>query len=251
MSWARLDDAILDNPKIIAAGPLGFALHVAAITWCARNLTDGLIPKRRVAQLLDLPSLQVSETTKVRVLHTLTPDDLAGDLVRIGLWHDRGEQYELHDFLDYNLSRAEQQGKQAKTTTRVQRWRAKRSCNAVTNAPVTQPPVPVPVPVPREEEQRTLSLRSRGARGSHRVPESETLTAARRADAVRLGVPAAEVEALWAEFLDVEFKTARSDWSAAWRNSCRRWLSHARIGGVTDTTAAQVARIRARLKGMG
>ena len=30
--WARLDDAILDNPKIIAAGPLGFALHVVAIT---------------------------------------------------------------------------------------------------------------------------------------------------------------------------------------------------------------------------
>ena len=52
--WARLDDAILDNPEeIIAAGPLGFALHVAAITWCARNLTDGFIPQApRVAQLL-------------------------------------------------------------------------------------------------------------------------------------------------------------------------------------------------------
>jgi hypothetical protein len=107
MSWARLDDAILDNPKIIAAGPLGFALHVAAITWCARNLSDGQIPKRRVAQLLDLPSLQVSETTKVRVLHALTPDDVATDLVRIGLWHDRGECWEVHDYLVYNPSAAE------------------------------------------------------------------------------------------------------------------------------------------------
>jgi len=150
--WARLDDAILDNPKIIAAGPLGFALHVAAITWCARNLTDGFIPKRRVAQLLDLSSIQVSEATGGRVRHGVTPADVAADLARIGLWHDQGASWEVHDFLDYNLSRAEQQERSTKITTRVQRWRAKRRCNAVTNtvtnavtnALETQPPGPVP-----------------------------------------------------------------------------------------------------------
>jgi hypothetical protein len=149
MSWARLDDAILDNPKIIAAGPLGFALHVAAITWCARNLTDGFIPKRRVAQLLDLPSLQVSERTKVRILHAVTADDVAADLARIGLWHDHGESWELHHFLEYNFSRAQVLHRREKALDRVNKHRH-LACNAVTNAAVTRLPGPGPVPGPRE-----------------------------------------------------------------------------------------------------
>src|SRR5215813_10946340 len=105
--WAKLDDAILDNPKIIAAGPLGFALHVAAITWCARNLSDGFIPKRRVAQLLDLGSIRVSEASLGRVRHGLSTSDVAEDLARIGLWHDHGASWEVHDYLDYNPSKAD------------------------------------------------------------------------------------------------------------------------------------------------
>lgn len=143
--WARLDDAILDNPKIIAAGPLGFALHVAAITWCARNLTDGFIPKRRVSQLLDLSSVQVSEATGGRVRHAVTTDDVAADLAQIGLWHDHGPTWELHDFLEYNHSRAEVLAEREQRRVRVARHR-KRRRNAVTNATVTGVPVPVPVP---------------------------------------------------------------------------------------------------------
>lgn len=57
MTWAKLDDAILDNEKIAKAGLVGFAFHVAAITWCARNLTDGFVPSQRVACLLDVTGL--------------------------------------------------------------------------------------------------------------------------------------------------------------------------------------------------
>jgi hypothetical protein len=155
MPWARLDDAILDNPKIIAAGPLGFALHVAAITWCARNLTDGFIPKRRVTQLLDLGSLRVSEATLGRVRHALTTADVAEDLARIGLWHDHGVSWELHDYLVYNPSKAEVLALREATRIRVERHRKKRvgngPCNGVTNAAVT--PHPVPVPVPRSSSE--------------------------------------------------------------------------------------------------
>ena len=54
MVWARIDDAILDNPKIVRAGVYGFAMHVAAISWCCRNLTDGKIPTGAVIKLLTL-----------------------------------------------------------------------------------------------------------------------------------------------------------------------------------------------------
>lgn len=163
MAWVKLDDAILDNHKIIAAGPLGFALHIAAITWCGRNLTDGFIPKRRVPLLLDLPSLQVSETTKVRVLHALTADDLAADLERIGLWHDRGEQWEVHDYLEYNPSKSEVLAERARHAENQQRSRARKTRDRSRDRSVISQsstrdrgPVPVPVPVPGEEEQKDL-----------------------------------------------------------------------------------------------
>lgn len=218
MSWARLDDAILDNPKIIAAGPLGFALHVAAITWCCRNLTDGLIPKRRVASLLDLPSLQVSETTKVRVLHALTPDDLAADLVRLGLWHDRGGAYELHDFLEYNFSRAQVLARREHTRKRVNKHR-ELACNAVTNAAVTHLPVPVPVPLEEKISLREIQKKSRATRAQRAISWPDTLTLSPDRMAVK---NASRAE--WEAFRDHhQAKGSRFvDWDAAWRTWCRR-----------------------------
>jgi len=188
--WARLDDAILDNPKIIAAGPLGFALHVAAITWCSRNLTDGFIPKRRVSQLLDLSSLQVSETTLGRVRHRVTCEDLAADLARIGLWHDHGVSWEVHDYLVYNLRRAEVLARRERAREKKRRQRGDVVPPDVPrDVPPDVPPdvprgqtrdtrgtshhpVPVPVPVPGSQED-TLSFASltQGAEPAPRATE--------------------------------------------------------------------------------
>jgi hypothetical protein len=228
--WARLDDAILDNPKIIAAGPLGFALHVAAITWCARNLTDGLIPKRRVPQLLDIPSLQVSETTKVRVLHALTPDDLAADLERIGLWHDRGENWEVHDYLVYNLSKDEILARRERERTK----KAKQRLHLIVSPQVSPGDSrgnlthPVPVPVPKEEEDPPLaslgppqSARAARSLRATQWPQDFTLTDERRALAVAAGLEAAPE---WNAFRDChQAKGSRFvNWDAAWRTWLRR-----------------------------
>jgi len=110
--WARLDDAILDNPKIIAAGPVGLLLHVAAITWCARNLTDGLIPKLRIRTLLPLDSIGTAIPAPPACgpeedrFDPIDADEVADALATIGLWHDRGAYWELHDYLVYNPPRA-------------------------------------------------------------------------------------------------------------------------------------------------
>jgi len=154
--WARLDDAILDNPKIIEAGALGFALHVAAITWCARNLSDGFIPKRRVGQLLDLTSLHVSEATEAQVRHAVTAADVAADLARIGLWHDRGRMWELHDYLDYNPPRERVLARREaarKRRANVQRTSRERRANVPRSSLH-----PVPVPVPEEDLLSFASL---------------------------------------------------------------------------------------------
>ena len=150
MAWVKLDDAILDNHKIIRAGPLGFMLHVAAITWCGRNLTDGLIPKCKARLLLE---------------HERFPD-LAQVMVEVGLWHDRGDCWEVHDYLEYNPSRADVLAKrEAISEVRAEAGRlggkqsgitrrSKAEANAEANVKQNRSPVPVPVP------KRSRSLRS-------------------------------------------------------------------------------------------
>jgi hypothetical protein len=124
MVWAKLDDGILDNPKIVRVGPIGFALHAGAITWCARNLTDGFIPKQKAKQLLPT-SWDIESDDGRDVIWTLSATSgymgIEGDelvdgivrlLVKVGLWHEETDErgnygYRIHDYDQYNPTRAE------------------------------------------------------------------------------------------------------------------------------------------------
>ena len=100
MTWAKLDDAILDNPKIAKAGVIGFAMYVAGITWSARNLSDGFIPSAAVRRLLDLSELSdevvalmnapsgSAEKANETLYDTgrVGADSVAHLLVSVGLW---------------------------------------------------------------------------------------------------------------------------------------------------------------------
>jgi len=218
--WARLDDAILDNPKIIAAGPLGFALHVAAITWCARNLTDGFIPKRRVPQLLDLTSLQVSEATLGQVRHGITADDIARDLSRLSLWHDHGVTWELHDYLVYNPSRAQVIHRREREKNRIRSTR----CNPVARNTARSCVHPVPVPVSGSSERSEGLLfiapvsRAPSARARPKTswPDGFELTEERAAYASRQGLDA---KYEWGKFHAHALRDDRRhcNWDQAWR----------------------------------
>jgi hypothetical protein len=218
MSWARLDDGILDNAKIIAAGPLGFALHVAAITWCARNLTDGRIPKSRA--------------------HMLFPgdwQDTALHLCVCKLWNENGDSYQVHDFLEYNFSRATVEKRRAGTRLRMQKYRDARVTlsHAASDAHVTRLPGPVfsspdvlpgisEKPVARVEGGPGETKRA-AARRSPRVtwPDDFSLTDERRQVALVCGLDAAWE---WNKFRDhARAHDARyANWDAAWRNWCRQ-----------------------------
>lgn len=91
MPWVRLDDGFADHPKVENAGPLAGWLHVAALCYSARHLTDGRIPKSKARRLTDIP----------------TPAKHIDALLSAGLWHEDGDDYVIHDYLDYQPSRAE------------------------------------------------------------------------------------------------------------------------------------------------
>lgn len=96
MSWAKLDDRYDDNRKVKRAWrlhPRAVALHVMAITYCARHGTDGVVDDDWVMERLP------AKAERHRVLAVL---------VDCGLFEggDGGGGYRVHDFLDYNPSQA-------------------------------------------------------------------------------------------------------------------------------------------------
>lgn len=93
MTWVNLDDQMPEHPKIISLSDAAFRLHISAIAYCNRHLTDGLIPGQAVAKLVP--------TYRSRQL---------AELLQNGLWSEAASNsgaYEIHDYLDWNKSRAD------------------------------------------------------------------------------------------------------------------------------------------------
>lgn len=91
MSWIKLDDQIAHHPKFVAAGPTASWLWVCGQSYCARYLTDGLIPASA------LPTLGVGNA----------PAKHADALVSVGLWERVADGYRVHDYHDYQPSKTE------------------------------------------------------------------------------------------------------------------------------------------------
>lgn len=123
MAWARIDDAIIDHPKVLEAGEDARDLLIVSIIWCNKHLTDGRVPK---AALGVLSRKKSAEKT-------------AAALVRVGLWHDEGDAWRLHDYLDWNPSREEVEAKRNASAERMRKSRERRAKKgAATNAQVAE-----------------------------------------------------------------------------------------------------------------
>lgn len=91
MGVAKFDDGIPDNPKFIAAGPIASWLWFCGVLYCRRALTDGFIPKQKVPTLVvGLPQ----------------PYKHATVLVTVKLWDEAVGGYQVHDYLEWNPTKA-------------------------------------------------------------------------------------------------------------------------------------------------
>lgn len=91
MPWGRVDDTFHSHPKVTSI-PAGIrmaavGLHWMAISWCNAHLTDGRVP----AHVVEVLGGTVEQ---------------ADALVSARLWHRMAKGYKIHDFLDFNTSRA-------------------------------------------------------------------------------------------------------------------------------------------------
>lgn len=131
MAWVKLDDAFLDHPKFISAGPLAGYLAITGIAWSNRNLMDGFIPERQVARLVNFEDLAKAE-------------DLAGELVTAGLWERVAGGYRIHDYHDYQPSAEAVRAERRKSAERKQKQRSRErptGSHSGTDVPVTGAPV--------------------------------------------------------------------------------------------------------------
>lgn len=102
MTWIRLDDQIAHHPKLIAAGPVAAWLWVCGNGYCNKYLTDGFIP-----------------TSQLRNLGGVTnPAKWADKLVEVGLWDAVQGGYRVHDYHDYNPTKAQVEDKRKKDRDR-------------------------------------------------------------------------------------------------------------------------------------
>jgi hypothetical protein len=111
--WAKLDDGLLDHPKILAAAEqLGgnsqaivVGVYVMGLLWSARHLTDGHLP-----------------TSFVRAFaKTSNPLSIADALVKVGLWEaDSGKGFRIHDYAEYNPKASHIKAKRRKERLRKQ-----------------------------------------------------------------------------------------------------------------------------------
>lgn len=116
MSWLRVDDDFPHHPKVMALSAQAVALWLAACCWSSRYETDGHLP---------------SEIVKRLPWHA--PEAVA-ELVAAGLWEGSEGGWQIHDFLKFNPSREQREGKRVAWRERQAQHRAKGK-----NSTVTQP----------------------------------------------------------------------------------------------------------------
>ena len=107
MGYVKLDDAFLDHPKFLEAGPLAGYLALCAIAWSNRNRTDGFIPAVQVMRLASFEGIANNVFVDDIVDAEVDARDLAIALVKVGLWEEVPRGYQIHDYLEHQNSAAE------------------------------------------------------------------------------------------------------------------------------------------------
>lgn len=110
MPYLNLDDHFAIHPKVDALSAGAFRLHVSGLCYCAMNLTDGVVETRRIPRLM--PDYKPSYLC---------------ELVEAAMWLPTNGGHAIHDYLDWNKSRAWWEEKREKDAKRLAAWRAKNA----------------------------------------------------------------------------------------------------------------------------
>ena len=173
MPWIRIDDHFEEHPKLAKVGPLGWAMWLAGLAYCNRNLTDGFIPWSAARALVSWEYLRPhpTEPDKELIYTVDTGTGMKGDrvtcewviemLLDAGIWEEHKGGFLVHDYPDYQPTKIQVLAERERVRKRVEKHRSNGGGNgAVTpeDDRSSNGPVPKPVPVPKGSQTR-LSAR--------------------------------------------------------------------------------------------
>jgi hypothetical protein len=127
VTWVAIDDGFVEHRKVDGLSDRSFRLHIAALCYCGRNLTDGVLTERAVKV--------------VRAIVSGSPRHVR-ELAAVGLWLDTDDGYQVKDYLEYNPSAEQVIERREKAKERMRRSRERASEHA---GEVRKPP-PLPSP---------------------------------------------------------------------------------------------------------
>jgi hypothetical protein len=108
--WVRLDDRFPTHRKVALLSDRAFRLYVSALCWSSENLTEGHITER------ELPLV-----ARIR-----GPKAIARELETAGLWDRDDDGWTVHDYLEYNPSRARVKEDREANAARQQAYRERK-----------------------------------------------------------------------------------------------------------------------------
>jgi hypothetical protein len=175
MPWIRVDDHFNEHPKLAAVGPLGWALWMAGLAYCNRNLTDGFIPWSTAGGLVswdylhgDTPRrLYIGGLDSVYEEGAVESDEIIELLVEAGLWSSVKGGYQVHDYADFQPTKQQVIEERAKKAAAGKAGGlATALARAEASAVAESQPVPVPNPKPVENSPLPLT-RGRRTNGTN------------------------------------------------------------------------------------
>jgi hypothetical protein len=116
--WSKLDDALMDHPKIFTAGKalgrangtaMALGFYTVLLMWSNRHLTNGFVP----------------ESTIGGFAHVRNPRAVADALAQAGLLDKTRGGFRIHDFNEYNPTPTKLKAHRRANRLRQQRRRSR------------------------------------------------------------------------------------------------------------------------------
>jgi hypothetical protein len=228
MPWFKVDDGFHGHPKVVELSLAAVGLWTLAGSWCAKYLTDGMVPTKTVTRL----GGDASE---------------AGELVAAELWLKAAGGYQFKDWHHYQPLKEAVEAERAAAQERMRKARAAKKGVQANNERTTadsSPEVPV-TPSQSQSHPSTSSSTKKRERATRLEPD--WLPSAESVAKAKTDAPHVDHKAEHASFVDYWVavpgaKGLKLDWEATWRNWMRRKEADHKSRGSAKVTPEERAR---------
>jgi hypothetical protein len=104
--WVKLTDDWYEHQKFQRVSAAAELLYIRCLTWAARNMTDGFVPVRTILRLAP-EGLGEALTNGDVDDQEFARGALTNELLDSGLWNRADGGVEIHDYTDYQPTRAQ------------------------------------------------------------------------------------------------------------------------------------------------